>query len=152
MLQTSRLLKLADLLEADAANPQGMRFDIGWWGTRTDAGPYDILTAIPVDCGTVGCAIGLACISGVFKEEGFDFNPTAKRRDGNNIIPTYGHLRNFDAVNAFFEMSDDLSKRLFYHSYYPEDLRRGAEAERAVAARIRQAVTSNEATYQAQSK
>ena len=31
-MNKKRLLKLADLLEADANNPKGIKFDMGTWG------------------------------------------------------------------------------------------------------------------------
>ena len=58
-----RLLKLAGLLEKDAKNKKGIKFDLGTWGRIGNS-------ARPVSCGTVGCAIGLAVASGEFRRAG----------------------------------------------------------------------------------
>jgi hypothetical protein len=57
-----RLLKLADLLVANAHNSKGMRFDLDHWGVfRGHKRPRKL------DCQTTGCALGLAAMSGAFK-------------------------------------------------------------------------------------
>jgi hypothetical protein len=61
-----RLLKLAELLEADAKNPAGIKFDMGEWGWISD--PEN-----PVSCGTTACAMGLAALSGAFKRTGLKY-------------------------------------------------------------------------------
>lgn len=61
-----RLLKLADLLEADAKNEQGVKFDLGSWGRVSN-------TEQVVSCGTAACAAGLAAISGAFKKDGLGY-------------------------------------------------------------------------------
>jgi len=62
-----RLLKLADLLEANAKNRKGARFNIRTWGdVDNDAEPE-------LSCGTTVCAIGLAAVSGAFKRAGLRY-------------------------------------------------------------------------------
>lgn len=58
-----RLLKLADLLEADAKNKKGIKFDFGDWGTVSNLKE-------PLSCGTRACAMGLAGLSGAFRRAG----------------------------------------------------------------------------------
>lgn len=129
-----RLLKLAALLEADAKNKNGIRFDLNGWGHA------DVGSKPSASCGTMACAIGLAVVSGVFKKDGLE---NRFKRDG--IMPMFcGHLE-FDAVNLFFDLEPDQSGRLFLCESYPPSQHRGAKGERAVAKRIR-ALVAGEAT------
>ena len=67
-MKKQRLLKLAALLEEDAGNPKGMKFDLGYWAAPANLGDSDLSKKdFSVDCGTVGCAVGLACLSGAFR-------------------------------------------------------------------------------------
>lgn len=61
-----RLLKLADLLVKDARTKKGIRFsmDVVIARKNPEAG------AVKMDCGTTGCAMGLAAVSGAFKRAG----------------------------------------------------------------------------------
>lgn len=67
-----KLTTLKDLLIADAGDPNGMQFDIQYVATWAgdDDGPTAFFdTTIPSrSCGTKGCAIGLASMSGAFPE------------------------------------------------------------------------------------
>jgi len=64
-----RLLKLADLLEADAKNKKGVKFDLGTWGNLNEGTPEEEV----ISCGTTACAAGLAAMSGAFKKEGLGY-------------------------------------------------------------------------------
>jgi hypothetical protein len=134
-----RLLKLADLLEADAKNEKGIKFDLANWaapsGSRGFAAVPDV---VPVTCDTTACAVGLACISGAFKRSGltytFDHDWT---RDVEILVPVFRGAEHFDAVEAFFGIKDDESVFLFLAGSYPKSKTTGAVGERYVAKRIR---------------
>lgn len=135
-MNIDRLNKLATLLEKDAANPQGVKFDLGTWskpvGSPTDSGAYDgTVTKVPVDCGTYACALGLAAISGVFKGEGLDFKITAIGA----LTPTFDGNSNYGAGEAFFDLDSDENAFLFDPAEYATI--RGADAELEVVRRIK---------------
>jgi hypothetical protein len=123
-----RLLKLADLLDADAKNKKGIQFDMRSWGEVDD--PEN-----PISCGTQACAMGLAALSGAFKRAGLeadiefgmvDFRWKRRYTDG------------FSAARKLFEIDDFEAEMLFgLHRIMP---REGAEAERAKAKQIRKFV------------
>lgn len=121
-----RLLKLAGLLEADAKNKKGIKFDLSGWGRVGNEEK-------PISCGTTACAMGLAMVSGAFKREGLggDLSSTW------SLCPRFGHLSDWDATEAFFSITDDQAEWLFMDDSYPTSLRQGARGERAVAKRIR---------------
>lgn len=96
-MHADRLQRMADLLRRDAANPNGVKFDLSTWASPvpenelrgpspndhwsipegvkmvkrnyTDLAPLEV----PVSCGTFACAFGLAAISGEFKAEGLSY-------------------------------------------------------------------------------
>jgi|SRR5882724_3271763 len=148
-MRTDRLLKLANLLETDATNPQGVKFDLnGWakpaymsWSTEEDF--YDRQTeTVPVNCGTSACALGLAAISGIFKDEGFSFtiSPIGILVPFFKDVTTMG----FDAAEEFFEITTHQSYQIFDPNYYPEAEKTGSIGELAVAARIRTLVAEGD--------
>lgn len=133
-----RLLRLADLLEADAANPKGVKFDLGSWAER----PRAVLFPRQIkklDCNTQACAVGLACLSGAFTADGLSWKPMAGE---NNIEPMFAGLEGYVAVMEFFDLDRGEAFHLFDMSHYTRDRLPsiGAEAERAVAVRIRELV------------
>lgn len=123
-----RLLKLADLLEADAKNKKGIKFDLGTWG-RSDAGEPS------VSCGTTACAMGLAVASGAFKRAGLTnyFGGDDEWR----ICPEFGGEQGFYAAAKLFAIRPSDSEFLFSDDHYPDNKRKGAASERFVAKRIR---------------
>lgn len=151
-MRTDRMLKLAAALEADANNEHGIKFSLSQWGTVPTAlvplnaegdRDYDLLwgktekdIAIPLDCGTTGCAFGFAAISGIFKDEGLGYTIS-----GADILPTFGNVFSFDAAGNFFELPnwvDDPNKlvnKLFDPLYF--SITKGREAELEVAKRLR---------------
>lgn len=135
-MQKERLLRLAALLERNAANPKGVKFDLGIWAK-------DISGEKKLDCGTTACAVGLACISGEFAAEGLTWRPRCWNErlieDCDEIVPKYGNLISGAAVEVFFDIDEHQFTWLFLPESYPEG-NTGAEAERAVARRIRRFV------------
>jgi len=122
-----RLLKLADLLEADAKNKNGIKFD--YWATATVADTNE-----PISCGTSACAMGLAAISGAFKRAGLDY-----RLPGNNneIDFTWnGRVLEFErAAMKLFDLSEQEADFLFVPGNTTATI--GAIAELQVAKLIR---------------
>lgn len=129
-----RLLKLADLLESDADNPSGVRFDLETWASTEGPVPT-------INCGTQACAIGLAMLSPEFNLEGLHFG------DGylTQFSPHFEGERGFDAVETFFGLSDKEANFLFVYAHYDKNLRAGRDSELAVAKRIRDFVAGNAA-------
>lgn len=121
-----RLLKLADLLKADAKNKKGVKFDLSAWGRIGDKRE-------PLSCGTTACAVGLAIISGAFKREGL----RAGQFSTSLLFPTYRHHSDWEATSAFFSITNDQAEWLFMDESYPVSHQQGARGERAVAKRIR---------------
>lgn len=144
-MKRERLEKFAALLEADANDPQGATFNLrGWAGTfNSKTGPnwtFDKITdQIPINCGTTACALGLAAISGIFKDEGLTF------RIGHegNLLPVYldpsksKMWMGYEAAQKFFDISSNTAYRLLSPDYYPETLQDGSASELEVARRIR---------------
>jgi hypothetical protein len=122
-----RLLKLADLLEADAKNKKGIKFDLGTWGNSDD-------DEVSVSCGTTACAMGLAVVSGAFKRAGLT-NHYSDNAD--SICPRFDGYVGFAAAAALFDIEYNAATFLFEDTFYPEHKKRGAAGERYVAKRIR---------------
>lgn len=137
-----RLLKLADLLEADAKNKKGVKFDLGSWGEPAGR-RRDFKNQEPsLDCSTAACAFGLACLSGAFKRSGLTYSVVPSGEDESDepkayIVPRFNDVMGFDAAEYFFEITYSQAKFLFEETKYPRGSRKGAIAERAVAKRIR---------------
>jgi len=129
-----RLLKLADMLEADAKNKKGMKFDIGTVGYTCDE-----TTKPTLSCGTTACAMGLAAISGKFKRAGLSYS---FQGDHMSISTTmYGTVVSYiDAAIQLFDISFLEAGLLFSPGHYPDDKSEGAKGEREVAKRIRRLV------------
>ena len=132
-----RLLKLADLLEADAANKKGMKFDL-----NAVAEPSTDKSKMPaVDCGTTGCAMGLAAVSGAFRRAGLGFKIHPDPSGPWEIsLSMEGVSVDFDeAAMELFDIDSYSAEYLFDpHSYAGRV--RGAKGERLVAKRIRDLV------------
>ena len=162
-MRNDLLLKLADLLEADANNPTGITFDLGTWGCPTQDVDYDTFAkgildkSVPVSCGTTGCAMGLAAISGIFKDEGL----TYRRFAGSQLIPVLtkngDFFEGFVAATNLFEFPDNgpwpsYSSLLFDPEYYPTEGKAGREAELKVADRIRKLVNDGKLSFNEETK
>lgn len=123
-----RMLKLADMLDADAKNKRGIKFDIEAVGMVVDVN--DVLS-----CGTQACAMGLAGLSGKFKAQGLDY-----RLGGHFIQLTWnGRKLSYGTVGArLFGISEDDSFDLFRGSGSGlKDNGKGGKAERALAKALR---------------
>jgi hypothetical protein len=132
-----RLLKLADMLEADAKNKKGIKFDIGTVGYTCDE-----TTKPTLSCGTTACAMGLAAISGKFKRAGLSYSFQENNPEGVHISTTmYGtEVSYIDAAIQLFDISFLEAGLLFSPGHYPDDKSEGAKGEREVAKRIRRLV------------
>lgn len=147
-----RLVRLAALLERDADNETGVKFDLSTWGAPSDDGQQLYRDGKPkevkVDCGTTACAFGLAAISGEFKAEGltYEFVPVTSV-GGYALVPTImdgGRPRSgFSAAQALFGIEYAAAEYLFDTVAYDE-VPQGAEGERLVASRIRDFVATSE--------
>lgn len=139
-MNKKRLLKLADLLEADADNKKGMKFDLGTVGQPV-SGLLTEKSDVGLNCGTVGCAIGLACISGAFARAGLGFELGSFE-----IWPTFNGIRSFDAAaTGVFGLTEEESDWLFMPEGYDRSTPTGARGERKVAKRIRDFVAGKAA-------
>lgn len=138
-----RLLKLADLLEADAKNKKGVKFDLGTWAAPAESSFLNRSfekkeSAVAVDCGTSACAVGLACISGAFKRSGLTYG--YKRNwsgSGWHLMPKFEGRTQFPAVQRFFDINKPEAFFLFSGDKYPHGKQEGAIGELYVAKRIR---------------
>lgn len=130
-MNLDRLERLAVMLDEyrdDGALPA---FDLAQWGTYVNE-RSGFLWLLKHPCDTAACAVGLACVSGAFAGEGLRF---IRRRDG-EITPLYGRQENWDAVQAFFDLTPRQAERLFLEDEYGGPVVGEAGAKR-VARRIR---------------
>lgn len=138
-MNVERLQRMITLLERDAANPKGVKFDLGRWAAPVGRIAYaDLATAAPkVSCDTTACAMGLAAISGEFKAEGMSFS-FQQMFDGNyQLIPTFEEHEGFGAAVEFFGIKYGEATFLFDPENYTKQCRQGAKAELVVADRIK---------------
>lgn len=145
-MNKERLLKLEALLIADANNPQGLKFDLKNWAYNPSKGahrwsdfPQDAV--LKVDCNTAGCGLGLAAISGIFKDEGFTYKISG---DG-ELIVQFNSYEYFEAAREFFEIPEKAVRVLFDTPTYNHSTT-GAVAELELARRIRQLVETGRIT------
>jgi len=123
-----RLLKLADLLEADAKNKKGIKFDMTHWA-------YIGNSAKPISCDTSACAMGLAALSGEYKRAGLGWKLD---KYGYFKITMNGRGWALTAAMRLFGISRKQAEYLFC-----ESSEEGAEGERHVAKFIRRFVKQN---------
>lgn len=142
-MHKKRLLKLVRLLEKDAKNKKGIKFDLDVVAQHSRPGREDswgvcsqqfIKGETPtLDCGTAACAVGLAAISGAFKREGFTYTITVHW----GIEPKYKRTVGFGSAECrFFELRKEESEFLFGPDSYAGRMV-GARGELRVAKRIR---------------
>lgn len=140
-----RLERMAKLLDDNADNPEGIRFNIHQWagpapGSDTD-GYFPTKARIKVDCGTMACGMGLAAISGEFEEEGLSYTLTGM--EGHYMLlpifqPNGKSLdEGYNAAEALFGIDLADAEYLFSGDCYPHLLHKGAKGERYMAQRIR---------------
>ena len=113
MTGLQRLAVLADWLET--IPPE--RIEMGAW-----------------KCGTSACAVGWGCASPALAEEGLRF----ATRWGSVESPSYDGRSDWDAVEAFFDLTFDEADFLFFDYDDP--------SKSAVVARIREFIRSKEQT------
>ena len=139
-MHKDRLVRLANLLRRDAANPNGAKFDLGTWGESLDAEPR-------LSCGTTACAMGLAAISGIFKDEGLTFwvhpEVDVNGEDINEIKIGYDGCYGYRAAAEFFGISGADARYLFAPDSYRGAIPVGKEGEERVAARIEVFIAEN---------
>ena len=133
-----RLLKLADLLEADAKNKAGIKFDLSTVVTPNPKLPLDA-KAVPVSCGTQACAMGLAAITGAFKRNGLSYRVDPQENELFIETTMHGVDTDFDdAASELFDITLQEADFLFTPSAYPQRApKTGARGELLVAKRIR---------------
>lgn len=137
-----RLLKLAELLEADARRKNGVRFDQFDFGTVDDVG-----RTAPMSCATTACAFGLAAVSGIFKKSAgltfaLTYNNDTKKHDIQFLID--GELTGpFRAAEMVFDLTGEAAEYLFGARGDFPNHGEGAAAERYAAKRIREFVKTN---------
>ena len=128
-----RLERLATLLEGyrDGNAP---RFDLQSWG-KTETQRRGFLWSRQHDCNTAACAVGLACGSGIFAEDGLSY-VVDERTSG--LTPIFRDLEGWSAVKSFFGLDQGQAVAVFAeHSY---EVTKGQAAAQAVAERIRQMI------------
>lgn len=146
-MRNDLLLRGADLLEADANNPNGIKFDLGVWVKPSSTGAEEPVfytfpepvEKLPVNCETTACAVGLFCLSGQFEKDGLGYE-FHQQSGGYILIPTFtdkdgDKFDTFQAAAQLFRISHDDAQYLFDPDSY--DVVAGAGAELDVAARIR---------------
>jgi hypothetical protein len=144
-MNIERLQRMADLLERDAANPKGVKFDLSTWAAPGGKVSWEKKPReVKVDCGTSACALGLAAISGEFKKEGLAYEFTGDFTEGFTLLPVItdklGSIKDgFRAGATLFEITDADSHYLFDPDQY-DTIPMGEEGERFVAARIRRLI------------
>ena len=136
-----RLLKLADLLEADAKNKTGVKFNLGIVVAPSKKLPLNAKT-VPVSCGTQACAMGLAAITGAFKRNGLSYRTYRidPQIDQLYVETTmYGEDVEYDeAAMELFDISSEAANFLFMPGCYPiRSPKKGSRGELLVAKRIR---------------
>jgi len=135
-VNVQRLEKLALALDAYQASPGAADFDLeNWTSVKKRRGGF--LWLREVECGTAACAVGLACLSGIFADEGLSHY----RLDDGGIVPIFGDTENWQAVQAFFGLTRKQSHRLFDSDKY--EISKGPIAAAAVARRIRATVNKS---------
>ena len=126
-----RLLKLADLLEADAKNKNGIKFNLKTWGdVRNEASP--------LSCGTTACALGLAALSGKFRRAGLGYHIA----HGGLQITSMGSSGEIGAAMEVFDLYFREALWLFLPFAYGRLPKTKAAGERIVAKRIRDFVAA----------
>ncbi len=135
-MKTGRLLRLASLLDSYQDIEGGIKFDLGCWGgVRTKRTG---LFRREVTCHTTACAVGLACLSGEFTDDGLSWELCKK-----DLLPVYMGAREYPAVQLFFGINDRDAHHLFGWEEYDGAIL-GKRAAAAVAARIRKFVGVDE--------
>lgn len=141
-MNKDRLTRMVDLLKRDAANPKGVKFDLGIWAaparhgvTRWGGIPDGEPLVVATSCGTKACAFGLAAISGEFAEDGLNYKFGPEVNGTRMLVPTFEGEECFGAAATFFDIKYNDASYLFDPESY-EETPREAEGELFVAQRI----------------
>lgn len=139
-INTDRLSRLASMLDVYKNAPAGTPdFDLKNWSEPKFITAGHLWWKRTEECGTAACAVGLACLSLAFKDEGL----TSLKMLSGHIVPVFGGDTSWEAVDAFFGLTKKQSTRLFQNDSYA--ISRGPQAAIAVAARIRALVQRSHA-------
>ncbi len=135
-LRKGRLERLANLLETDLDRDGGPKFDLSDWGEveRVKHGGFFGIGRETVLCHTTACAVGLACISGEFQEDGLRMHI-----DYDQIEPIFAEEFGTEAAMKFFGITEKQFIHMFCEASY-DGPTRGPKAALAVAARIRKLI------------
>jgi hypothetical protein len=132
-MNRKRLTRLALILE-DYHDRNAPRLDLQNWGTSENK-RRGFLWLGQRSRNKAACAVGLACASGVFADDGLSYEVDTKN---SGLTPIFRDLEGWNAVKSFFDLDQVQAVRLFAeHSY---EVTEGEAAARAVAARIRQMI------------
>lgn len=140
-MNKDRLTRMVDLLKRDAADPTGVKFDLGMWAAPAQRGATrwpsgDGAPPIAASCDTKACAFGLAAISGEFAKDGLTYMFGPVHADGTaTLLPLFDGVDCFDAAAAFFDITYSDATYLFDPECYEETPQK-AEGELFVAQRI----------------
>jgi hypothetical protein len=127
------LKRLAVLLDG-CRDSDVTRFDLQNWG-KFEGRRAGFLWLNQHLCNTAACAVGLACGSGIFAEDGLSYKVDEINME---LTPLFRGLEGWSAVKAFFDLDQAQAVELFAgHSY---ELTEGEVAAQAVAARIRKMI------------
>ena len=136
-LKINRLSRLASLLEnykEDAGLP-AISLD-SWSETELRRRGFLWWAQEEIRCHTTACAVGLACLTETFKEDGLSWF-----LNGTTIVPKFGNVDDWKAVQSFFGLSERQAFKLFDGDDYDGPIY-GPEAAKAVAAAIRKLIAS----------
>jgi hypothetical protein len=140
-MNRERLKRLAVLLEGYRDNGV-TRFDLQNWG-KFESQRAGFLWLHQRSCNTAACAVGLACDSGIFAEDGLSYELDKTNME---LTPLFRDLEGWTAVKSFFDLDQVQAVKLFaQHSY---ELTEGEAAARAVAARIRKMIAPLDGSIQ----
>lgn len=129
-MNVSALLKLAAILRKDASRKRAIKFDMCTWGRASDERDNGHARWKPaLSCGTTGCALGVAALSGQFP--GLTY-----QKSWMGLRISHEELQGYEAAQSYFGITEPTAQFLFSHGAYPPNLRKGAEAELEVARRL----------------
>jgi hypothetical protein len=140
-MNRERLKRLAVLLEG-YRDSDVTRFNLQNWG-KFESQRAGFLWLYQRSCNTAACAVGLACGSGIFAEDGLSYELDKTNME---LTPLFRDLEGWTAVKSFFDLDQVQAVKLFaQHSY---ELTEGEAAARAVAARIRNMIAPLDGSIQ----
>lgn len=101
------------LIDHELVNYQQSKFNLSTWASK----------APKIECGFTACAVGHACLDSRFNKLGLSFN-------NNYSAPLFDdgaeYESSWDAVNKFFEITNNTSTILFVETQYSDHLKGNA--------------------------